>query len=110
MILTNTQLIFLKDTVWALTLNEQIERLETASDRPPGTLLLSTFTDFKPDEVIGLTASAAVFDRSYTKVGGFKVHSRSLSDSMPSDSMRMRFGLLCHTGESICYRPVTSRK
>ncbi|KAI5452190.1 hypothetical protein NCC49_001125 [Naganishia albida] len=66
-ILTNTQLIFLKDTIWALTLNEQIERLNSNSALSPGTLLLSTFTDFKPDEVIGLTESAAVYDRSYAK-------------------------------------------
>jgi hypothetical protein len=67
-ILTNTQLIFLKDTIWALTLNEQIERLNSSAALSPGTMLLSTFTDFKPDEVIGLTESAAVYDRSYTKV------------------------------------------
>lgn len=68
MILTNSQLIFLKDTVWALALNEHIERLGDAHVRLPGTLLLPTFTDFKPDEVIGLSSCAAVFDRSYTKV------------------------------------------
>lgn len=67
-ILTNSQLIFLKDTVWALALNEHIERLGDAHVRLPGTLLLPTFTDFKPDEVIGLSSCAAVFDRSYTKV------------------------------------------
>ncbi|KAJ9106865.1 hypothetical protein QFC19_002994 [Naganishia cerealis] len=66
-ILTNTQLIFLKDTIWALALGEQIERLGPDLRLSPGTLLLPTFTDFKPDEVIGLNGSAAVFDRSYTK-------------------------------------------
>ena len=68
MILTNSQLIFMKDTVWALTLNEHIDRLARCRDQTPGTLLLPTFTDFKPDEVIGLSSCAAVFDRSYTKV------------------------------------------
>lgn len=68
MILTNTQLIFLKDSIWALALGEQIERFRHDLSLSPGTLLLPTFTDFKPDEVIGLAGSAAVFDRSYTKV------------------------------------------
>ncbi|KAJ9122490.1 hypothetical protein QFC22_001918 [Naganishia vaughanmartiniae] len=66
-ILTNTQLIFLKDSIWALALGEQIERRGPDLTLSPGTLLLPTFTDFKPDEVIGLAGSAAVFDRSYTK-------------------------------------------
>lgn len=76
-ILTNSQLIFLKDTVWALTLNDQIERLAHTRDRIPGSLLLPTFTDFKPDEVIGLSSCAAIFDRSYTKVGLLAVYKQS---------------------------------
>lgn len=68
MVLTNTQLIFLKDSIWALALREQIERLGHDLRLSPGTLLLPTFTDFRPDEVIGLAGSAAVFDRSYAKV------------------------------------------
>ncbi|KAJ9098643.1 hypothetical protein QFC21_004291 [Naganishia friedmannii] len=56
-----------KDSIWALALVEQIDRLEHDYVFAPGTLLLPTFTDFKPDEVIGLAGSAAIFDRSYTK-------------------------------------------
>lgn len=108
-ILTNTQLIFLKDTIWALTLNEQIERLNSNSALSPGTLLLSTFTDFKPDEVIGLTESAAVYDRSYAKVRPLETRmSDYQTDSLLWDSTRTLFVWQCLMDTNICCKPTTS--
>lgn len=57
-ILTGSQLLFLKDASWALVLLEQLES---------GTL--GRLQGFKPEEVLNLDGTVAVHDRSYNKVG-----------------------------------------
>ncbi|WVN89691.1 uncharacterized protein L203_104921 [Cryptococcus depauperatus CBS 7841] len=64
LILTQSQLLFFKDPLWALTLLEQIKS-NMVSDEG-GHLLLPRTTVFKPDEVFPVKDCIAVFDRTCT--------------------------------------------
>ncbi|CAK9783556.1 hypothetical protein CC85DRAFT_287798 [Cutaneotrichosporon oleaginosum] len=60
-ILTGSQLLFFKDTIWALTLVEQI-RNAGKGDAP----VVPRMTSFQPDEVLSVKHAVAVFDRDYS--------------------------------------------
>lgn len=66
-ILTGSQLIFVKEPTWALALAEQINRLTEVGGLTPGHLLSPRFNDFRPDEVFSLGNTAAVYDKSFIK-------------------------------------------
>lgn len=57
-ILTGSQLLFFKDTIWALTLVEQI--------RSAGKKEIQHMASFQPDEVLSVKDCVAVWDREYT--------------------------------------------
>lgn len=63
-ILTQSQLLFFKDPMWALTLLEQA-RVTSENDKD-SQLLLPRMTHFKPDEVFPVKDCIAVFDKSFT--------------------------------------------
>ena len=63
-ILTSSQLLFFRDHTWATSLQEQMKSMGYHDERilvPPVPLL-------KPDEVLSLKDSVALFDLSYDKV------------------------------------------
>ncbi|BEI90159.1 uncharacterized protein CcaverHIS019_0302290 [Cutaneotrichosporon cavernicola] len=60
-ILTGSQLLFFKDTIWALTLVEQI-RNAGKGDAPA----VPRITSFQPDEVLSVKDGVAIFDRDHT--------------------------------------------
>jgi hypothetical protein len=64
-ILTTSQLIFLKDTTWALSL---LERISNEQDTPAGQSLFPNIAEFRPDEVFSLKLASALFDVQYAKV------------------------------------------
>ncbi|KAI0033436.1 hypothetical protein K488DRAFT_47759, partial [Vararia minispora EC-137] len=59
-ILTGSQLLFFRDSVWAVHLQEQAASGASQMLMPPSALL-------KPDEVMGIRDALAVYDRSYTQ-------------------------------------------
>lgn len=61
-ILTGSQLLFFKDTIWALTLVEQIRAARKSSDPTSAPRM----TSFQPDEVLSVKDCVAIFDREYT--------------------------------------------
>lgn len=63
-ILTGSQLLFFKDTIWALTLVEQIRNSGKGSSDKVAT---PRMTGFQPDEVLSVKNSVAVFDRDYSQ-------------------------------------------
>ncbi|KIR30883.1 ARF guanyl-nucleotide exchange factor [Cryptococcus deuterogattii LA55] len=63
-ILTQSQLLFFKDPMWALTLLEQA-RVTSENDKD-SQLLLPRMTHFKPDEVFPVKDCIAVFDKGFT--------------------------------------------
>jgi hypothetical protein len=60
-ILTGSQLLFFRDSVWATHLQEQEATGASQMVMPPSSLL-------RPDEVMGIRDVLAVYDRSYTQV------------------------------------------
>jgi hypothetical protein len=63
-ILTSSQLLFFRDHTWATSLQEQMKSMGYRDERilvPPVSLL-------KPDEMLSLKDSVALFDPSYDKV------------------------------------------
>jgi hypothetical protein len=60
-ILTSSQLLFFRDHAWAISLEEQMRFRDGGTLVPPVSLL-------KPDGVLPLKDSVAVYDRSYDKV------------------------------------------
>lgn len=74
-ILTQSQLLFFKDPMWALTLLEQA-RVTSENDKD-GQLLLPRMTHFKPDEVFPVKDCIAVFDKSFTTVSASKLSLRN---------------------------------
>lgn len=65
-ILTQSQLLFFKDPMWALALLEQART--TSENDKDGQLLLPRMASFKPDEVFPVKDCIAVFDKSFTAV------------------------------------------
>ncbi|TFK57363.1 hypothetical protein OE88DRAFT_1651044 [Heliocybe sulcata] len=59
-VLTGSQLLLFRDTQWALNLLEQMQTSDGHVLFPPDAIL-------RPDELISVKDSVAVFDRSYTK-------------------------------------------
>lgn len=58
-VLTGAQLLFFKDTIWALTL---VEKIRSAN----GESQAAQTTAFQPDEVMSVKDTVAIYDRSYT--------------------------------------------
>ena len=67
-VLTGSQLIFIKEPTWALSLADHIGQLAAVGALTPGYLLSPRFNNFKPDEVFSLSSAVAIHDRSYDKV------------------------------------------
>jgi hypothetical protein len=69
--LTGSQLLFFKDTTWALVLLKEANDASREPGRPSmGTskVLLPRMASFKPDEVLSIKDSIAIVDTSYSKV------------------------------------------
>jgi len=64
-VLTGSQLLFIKDPIMAITLSERIKQIQ-AGTRANSTLL-PPMPNFKPDEVISLKDCIAVHDNSVTR-------------------------------------------
>ena len=71
MILTGSQLLFFRDSAWALNLIAQ-------TDTTGGHVLSPHESLLKPDELLSVKDAIAVFDTSYTKVCHGKHHARLL--------------------------------
>ena len=67
-VLTGSQLIFIKEPTWALSLADHIGQLAAVGALTPGYLLSPRFNNFKPDEVFSLSSAVAIHDRAYDKV------------------------------------------
>jgi len=67
-ILTGSQLLFVKDSIMAITLSERIKQVQ-AGTRPNSTLL-PPMLNFKPDEVISLKDCIAIHDRHHPRTQG----------------------------------------
>jgi len=70
--LTGSQLIFIKESIWALSLGDHISQLAAVGALTPGYLLSPRFNNFKPDEVFSLASTVAIHDRMYDKVSCFR--------------------------------------
>jgi hypothetical protein len=67
-ILTGSQLLFVKDSIMAITLSERIKQVQ-AGTRSNSTLL-PPMPNFKPDEVISLKDCIAIHDRHHPRAQG----------------------------------------
>jgi hypothetical protein len=67
-ILTGSQLLFIKDSIMAITLSERIKQVQ-AGTRSNSTLL-PPMPNFKPDEVIALKDCIAIHDRLHPRAQG----------------------------------------
>jgi hypothetical protein len=67
-ILTGSQLLFIKDSIMAITLSERIKQVQ-AGTRSNSTLL-PPMPNFKPDEVISLKDCIAIHDRHHPRAQG----------------------------------------
>lgn len=66
--LTGSQLVFLKDSTWALSLLDQIAQLSSTGAMTPGYVLSPKLTDFKADEVVSMQSAVALYDSTNAKV------------------------------------------
>ncbi|KAL8276511.1 hypothetical protein RQP46_011112 [Phenoliferia psychrophenolica] len=69
-ILTGSQLLFFKDPGVALSLQQSIDAAAMAVEPAPdenSVLVFSTSMGFKPDAVLSLASTAAIFDSTYSK-------------------------------------------
>jgi hypothetical protein len=78
-ILTGSQLLFVKDPIMATTISERIKQFDSRSETSAPLLHPVTLPNFKPDEVVSLKDCIAVLDRSYARPATFRLampHSR----------------------------------
>ncbi|BGP17796.1 hypothetical protein JCM10213v2_005838 [Rhodosporidiobolus nylandii] len=69
-VLTGSQLLFFKDPHFAASLQQALDAAAAASEPKPDdnhVLIFSIQTPFKPDAVLSLANSAAIYDSSYSK-------------------------------------------
>jgi len=67
-ILTGSQLLFVKDSIMAITLSERIKQVQAGTRSNP--TLLPPMPNFKPDEVISLKDCIAIHDRHHPRAQG----------------------------------------
>lgn len=84
MILTGSQLLFFKDPVWALTLQQQLQAEGVKRD-DRGQILLPRVAKFVPDEVFPLKDAVAVLDRRLVGVSHLNQVAPILVRRFPAD-------------------------
>jgi len=72
-ILTGSQLLFVKDSLMAGTISDRIVQSQSRSETSAPLLHPVTIPNFKPDEVVSLKDCIAVHDQSYTRPATFRL-------------------------------------